>query len=197
MTKCSLALITKLALIAILLVKLATFVGSAHAEECIVSSSAPNFTGPIIAVMGATGTGKSSLIRDLQGRDGNGCLPKIGHGLESCKRRVYPDALCLNHSGTKNVTRYSVSLNEQSFTILDTPGFDDIALSDSSILQNLATELASIHQGKRHLAGLIYLHDISKVKMGRTSYKVGPWCIRKRAQIKSNILNRIYSSFRN
>jgi hypothetical protein len=42
-------------------------------------------SGPVIALMGGTGTGKSSFIRDLQGRDSEGCLPKIGHGLQSCK----------------------------------------------------------------------------------------------------------------
>ncbi|KAF2794115.1 hypothetical protein K505DRAFT_242837, partial [Melanomma pulvis-pyrius CBS 109.77] len=145
-----------LAVIILVLAKLFYFPASAHVAECISSSASFNPSGPIIAVMGATGTGKSSFIRDLQGRDSRGCLPKVGHGLQSC---------------TKNVTWYSASLTGQAFTILDTPGFDDIALSDSSILQDLATELASIYQGRRHLAGLIYLHDISKVKMGRTSYK--------------------------
>jgi hypothetical protein len=56
--------------------------------------------------------------------------------------------------------------------VLDTPGFDDIALSDSSILQDLATELAAIYNNQQHLAGLIYLHDITKKRMGRISFKV-------------------------
>jgi hypothetical protein len=75
-------------------------------------------------------------------------------------------------SGTKNVSWYTTTVHGTPFSVLDTPKFDDIALSDSTILQDLATELASIYDSQRHLAGLIYLHDISKVRMGRVSYKV-------------------------
>lgn len=84
--KYSMALITAIAILAIVLVKLITFVGTAHAKESDLSSSTAKLTGPIIAVMSVSGTGKSSLIRDLQGRDIKGCLPNIGHGLESCKQ---------------------------------------------------------------------------------------------------------------
>jgi hypothetical protein len=63
-------------------------------------------------------------------------------------------------------------MDGESFTVLDTPGFDDVALTDSEILQDLATELASIYKGQRKLVGLIYLHDISQVKMGSVKYKV-------------------------
>ncbi|KAH7139551.1 hypothetical protein B0J11DRAFT_610906 [Dendryphion nanum] len=125
-------------------------------SECITLPSRLEPSGPVIAVMGSTGTGKSSFIRDLLGRNSTGCLPEIGHGLQSC---------------TRNTTWYSATIDGQIFSILDTPGFDDIALSDSSILQELAMELASIYNDQKHLAGLIYLHDISKVKMGRVSKK--------------------------
>lgn len=87
-TKCVMALVTMLAILAIVLVQLSVCIEPAHAAECVPSFSFSASTGPIIAVMGATGTGKSSLIRDLQGRDNKGCLPKIGHGLQSCKH--YP-----------------------------------------------------------------------------------------------------------
>ena len=110
-----------------------------------------------MALMGGTGTGKSSFIRDLQGRDSQGCLPKIGHGLQSC---------------TKKVTWYSATLGGEAITVLDTPGFDDVALTDSEILQDLATELSSIYRGHRNLVGLICLHDISQKKMGRVKLKV-------------------------
>ncbi|KAF2730643.1 hypothetical protein EJ04DRAFT_500188 [Polyplosphaeria fusca] len=124
--------------------------------ECVPLQSEFAPTGPIIALMGGTGTGKSSFIRNLGGRDSKGCLPKIGHGLQSC---------------TKQVTWYSASFNDEKYTVLDTPGFDDVALTDSEILQDLATELANIYRGERHLAGLVYLHDISQVKMGKAKYK--------------------------
>jgi hypothetical protein len=84
-------------------------------------------------------------------------LPVIGHTLKSC---------------TKQTTRYSASIRDLNFYVLDTPGFDDTAISDSTILQDLGTELAWLHRSGGKLAGLVYLHDISRPRMGRVGEKV-------------------------
>lgn len=52
-------------------------------EPSSIAVSSP--TDPTIAVVGATGAGKSSFIEALGGRDANGNKPSVGHSLESCK----------------------------------------------------------------------------------------------------------------
>jgi hypothetical protein len=50
-----------------------------------VSLPSPCETDPIIAIVGATGAGKSTFIQGLGGQDALENLPGIGHRLESCE----------------------------------------------------------------------------------------------------------------
>ncbi|KAF3141980.1 hypothetical protein TWF569_007746 [Orbilia oligospora] len=111
---------------------------------------------PIIAIMGETGAGKSSFIKALGGRDDSGNFPLVGHTLNST---------------TKKVQWYSAVAGSKGFYILDTPGFDDSYMSDFDILEGLTKELATIYSNSRPLTGIIYVHDVSKEKMGGTSHK--------------------------
>ncbi|KAK6348272.1 hypothetical protein TWF718_006079 [Orbilia javanica] len=113
-------------------------------------------SSPIIAIMGETGAGKSSFIRALGGRDDRGAYPAVGHNLNST---------------TKKVEWYSAVAGSKGFYILDTPGFDDSYMSDFEILEGLTKELATIYSNSRPLTGIIYVHDVSKEKMGGTSHK--------------------------
>jgi ABC-type glutathione transport system ATPase component len=45
-----------------------------------------DLTGPVIAIVGTTGAGKSSLIDALGGLDENGTRPSVGRDLKSCKQ---------------------------------------------------------------------------------------------------------------
>jgi hypothetical protein len=56
--------------------------------------------------------------------------------------------------------------------LLDSPGFDDTTLSDSEILEAIATELTSIYQNNKSLNGLIFVYDISMFRLGGQSAKV-------------------------
>ena len=78
-----------------------------------------------------------------------------------------------NVSGTTNITWYSVNLFGEHIHIIDTPGFDDSSLSDSDILQMLVTELAAMYQNDKHLTGLLYIHDITEVRMKSSVTKAG------------------------
>ncbi|KAF3220951.1 hypothetical protein TWF106_006548 [Orbilia oligospora] len=111
---------------------------------------------PIVAIMGETGAGKSSFIKALGGRDDSGNFPLVGHTLNST---------------TKKVQWYSAVAGSKGFYILDTPGFDDSYMSDFDILEGLTKELAMIYSNSRPLTGIIYVHDVSKEKMGGTSHK--------------------------
>jgi ABC-type glutathione transport system ATPase component len=53
---------------------------SNHLIPVVTASS----TEPIIAIVGATGAGKSSLIKLLGGRNESGREPVVGHSLGSC-----------------------------------------------------------------------------------------------------------------
>ncbi|OJA13215.1 hypothetical protein AZE42_12184, partial [Rhizopogon vesiculosus] len=68
-----------------------------------------------IAVMGATGSGKSTFISKASGSS----LP-AGHGLESCTNEVQ--------------TSRPFVVSGRVVTLIDTPEFDDTTRSDTDIL---------------------------------------------------------------
>ncbi|KAL2818458.1 WD40-repeat-containing domain protein [Aspergillus cavernicola] len=99
-----------------------------------------------IAVMGATGSGKSSFISLLTDQK-----PPVGHSLESC---------------TEEVTVYeSYILKEHKLYLIDTPGFDDTNRSDAEVLRELAGWLTTTYSQNVRLTGIIYFHRISNVRM--------------------------------
>ena len=50
--------------------------------------------------------------------------------------------------------------------LVDSPGFDDGLVSDVRVLSRIATYVNTIFKLKKKLAGVLYLHDITKAKMG-------------------------------
>ena len=50
--------------------------------------------------------------------------------------------------------------------LIDTPGFDDGVLTDANVLQRIADYVNTTYRLKRKLAGVLYLHDITKTKVG-------------------------------
>ncbi|KIM94588.1 hypothetical protein OIDMADRAFT_79278, partial [Oidiodendron maius Zn] len=100
----------------------------------------------LIAVMGMTGTGKSSFIRQLTGSD----EVKVGHSLRSCTSKV--DIHVYNYR------------NKRKIFLLDTPGFDDTDRKDTEILKAIAYYLGAAYSVKVKLAGVIYLHRITDIR---------------------------------
>lgn len=103
-----------------------------------------------IAVMGATGSGKSTFINKASGST----LP-VGRGLESCTSEVR--------------TSRSFVVSGRVVTLIDTPGFDDTSRSDTDILTMIAAYLTKTYEHGARLAGVIYMHRISDFRMGGTS----------------------------
>lgn len=50
--------------------------------------------------------------------------------------------------------------------LIDSPGFDDGSANDAEVLSRIATYVNTIYKLKHPIAGVLYLHDITKAKMG-------------------------------
>ncbi|KAL8826199.1 MAG: hypothetical protein Q9191_003951 [Dirinaria sp. TL-2023a] len=103
----------------------------------------------VIAVMGPTGTGKSTLISKLAGREMN-----IGHNLSSC---------------TQECEEVPCKVGDKYVILVDTPGFNDTERSDTEILYSLAEWMKDSYDDDILLSGIIYLHSISDARMTNSS----------------------------
>ncbi|TFK23615.1 P-loop containing nucleoside triphosphate hydrolase protein [Coprinopsis marcescibilis] len=101
----------------------------------------------IIAVMGPTGSGKTTFINTASGSEF-----RIGRGLKSCTNIV------------QIATPFM--LDGRNVILIDTPGFDDTTKSDTEILRMISAFLATTYEGGKKLAGVIYVHRISDFRMG-------------------------------
>ncbi|RSL38835.1 hypothetical protein CEP54_016385 [Fusarium duplospermum] len=99
----------------------------------------------VIAVMGNTGSGKSSLIKLISGQE-----VEVGSGLEACTETV--TAIRMDYQGVK-------------LTLLDSPGFNDIYRSETEILNSISSFLSESYSHGFQLSGIIYLHPISNPRM--------------------------------
>ncbi|KZP32013.1 hypothetical protein FIBSPDRAFT_944598 [Athelia psychrophila] len=109
----------------------------------------------IIAVMGATGVGKSSFISMAIGGD----YETIGHGLES-------------HTQNVRAVRYRHPSDlSRTYVFLDTPGFDDTYLSDTDILITISNWLTVTYKRKMLLTGILFLHRISDNRMSGSALR--------------------------
>ncbi|ESK95349.1 hypothetical protein Moror_3874 [Moniliophthora roreri MCA 2997] len=114
------------------------------------STPSVNRREAVIAVMGATGSGKTTLINSASG----GSL-RVGRGLQSCTSTVQLSE--------------TFELHGRQVTLIDTPGFDDTTKSDADILKMIAAFLATMYEHKQTLAGVIYIHRISDFRVGGIS----------------------------
>ncbi|KAI5921236.1 P-loop containing nucleoside triphosphate hydrolase protein [Camillea tinctor] len=100
----------------------------------------------LIAVMGMTGSGKTTFISKVTGRKDLA----IGHSLTSC---------------TRDIQVIETKINGRTVRFVDTPGFSDTTLSDSEVLGLIAEYLATAYKNDIKLSGIIYLHPISDTRV--------------------------------
>jgi energy-coupling factor transporter ATP-binding protein EcfA2 len=105
----------------------------------------------VIAVMGPTGSGKSTFINVATGVDAG-----VGHELESC---------------TSEIGIIKMVFPGSNIVFVDTPGFDDTKRSDSDILKMISDWLEITFERKILLSGLLYFHRISDNRMAGTPLK--------------------------
>lgn len=105
-----------------------------------------------IALMGQTGTGKTSFIRDATRRKDL----KVGHYLESC---------------TQHVEVIETTIGDRTVKLIDTPGFDDSGRSDADILETISDYLRAAYTQKINLTGVIYVQRITDNRMQGSSLR--------------------------
>ena len=135
-----------------------------------------------ILVMGLTGAGKSTFIYDLTGNS------KIPIGKASDLHRgtlrirnaptLFPFLSGISISSltlktllvTEEVQDYVLLNVVQGITyevhLIDSPGFDDDIVGDVEVLESITAYVNLTYKLKERLAGVLYLHDITKAKMG-------------------------------
>ncbi len=131
--------------------------------------ASPTVSKVYIAVMGATGSGKSSLISSITGMEGI-----VGHNLEAglsplleCNNCI----LMLDNIGTSEVGAYEVTVDSTTLVLVDTPGFDDIETSDYQILHAIGAWLENSCEKGQLLSGLVYLHRINNTRMSGSAVR--------------------------
>ncbi|KAH0610156.1 uncharacterized protein H6S33_012702 [Morchella sextelata] len=98
-------------------------------------------------LLGKTGSGKSSFIKLLRGKDDTGNEPDVDGG---------------TNSTTVEVTPYNCHVNDRSVILIDTPGFDDDVRDNIDILLAITSNLLRLALEGSQLHGVIFLHDISE-----------------------------------
>ncbi|KAH7094263.1 P-loop containing nucleoside triphosphate hydrolase protein [Paraphoma chrysanthemicola] len=108
-------------------------------------------TDVVIAVMGVTGAGKSSFIKNITKREDI----QIGHGLTS---------------ETSEVTPYVFEGLGRRYVLVDTPGFNDTFESDQSITEKILGWLEASYRAGTKLSGILYLHSIANPRMSGSAF---------------------------
>ncbi|KAM7191241.1 hypothetical protein V8F20_009419 [Naviculisporaceae sp. PSN 640] len=106
----------------------------------------------VIAVMGVTGAGKSTLIKEITGNQ----EVQVGDGLEAC---------------TQHVETIRMQYKDLNLTFLDSPGFNDTYRTDTEVLDDISTFLSETYSKGFRLSGIMYLHPISNARMEGSSLR--------------------------
>ncbi|KAL0065532.1 hypothetical protein AAF712_007443 [Marasmius tenuissimus] len=109
----------------------------------------------VIAVMGATGSGKSSFVKLVTGDP----TVKVGESMESETSEVKDYRFFHEDSGREVI-------------LVDTPGFDDSrtdAINDTDVLKMISGFLVREYDAQRKLNGLIYIQRINEPRFSGQS----------------------------
>ncbi|KAJ2914648.1 hypothetical protein MD484_g5747, partial [Candolleomyces efflorescens] len=85
---------------------------------------------------------------------------EVNHGLHSCTQTVQHVTITL----PKDHKRWP----NRRLLLVESPGFDNSEHGEFEVLRQIAVWLASAYGDDAHIAGLVYLHDIGKTRVGGT-----------------------------
>ncbi|OAL50803.1 hypothetical protein IQ07DRAFT_478164, partial [Pyrenochaeta sp. DS3sAY3a] len=109
----------------------------------------------VVAVMGLTGAGKSSFIKNITGREDI----TIGHnGFDSVAE-------------TSEIAAYNFQQSNRRYVLVDTPGFDDTFQSNDVITQKILQWLESSYRAGTKLNAIVYLHSISQPRLTGSAFE--------------------------
>ncbi|KAI4258488.1 MAG: hypothetical protein L6R42_005069 [Xanthoria sp. 1 TBL-2021] len=123
-----------------------------------------------ILVMGLTGAGKSTFISVVTGDD---TIPIGAEGDMDSGKLFRADLTALTKAFsavTYTVTDYILDIRQGGVIyrvhLIDSPGFDDGTVEDVKVLTRIANFINFQYKFGSTLAGVLYLHDIMKGRMG-------------------------------
>ncbi|KAF3912136.1 hypothetical protein ABW21_db0205421 [Orbilia brochopaga] len=123
---------------------------SPHSEGSSEEKARHQVTPIMVAVVGATGVGKSTFIRHATGNE----EVKIGNSLKSATET----AKLFQVPGT-------------NIMLMDTPGYDDGFKRDADVLEDIASCLAAAYRQGWKLCGVLYLHPITEPRVKRSTLR--------------------------
>ena len=121
-----------------------------------------------LLVMRLTGAGKSTFIKTVTGDD----TIKVGEDDDMFGGKSSLKASCsgLIAAVTQWPQDHVLFLRHQDVNfeihLIDSPGFDDSFANDHEVLERIATFVNTIYKLKCTISGVLYLHDITKCRLG-------------------------------
>ncbi|KAF9075409.1 P-loop containing nucleoside triphosphate hydrolase protein [Rhodocollybia butyracea] len=122
----------------------------AAVSQQMMMSSMRRENAALIAVMGSTGSGKTTFINKACDAG-----MEVGNNLESCTQTVQ--------------VSHAFKLGNRTVHLIDTPGFDDTNRSNAEILKEIALYLSESYRSDIRICGVIYFHRITDNRVSGTS----------------------------
>ncbi|KAJ2920032.1 hypothetical protein MD484_g488, partial [Candolleomyces efflorescens] len=110
----------------------------------------------LIPVMGPTGVGKSTFINNVFESLGLSQPAHSSDGYESCTTVMADYRIKLT---SEVASRFGLA-DGRHLVLVDTPGFDNISVSDTEILRRLAVWLASAYNADMKVGGVVFMYPI-------------------------------------
>jgi GTPase SAR1 family protein len=122
-----------------------------------VSSESPGRGSIAILFLGKSGSGKSSLVAALSSQKVD-----VEHSLSSGTERLQ----------TFNLSRrHGTAIGYDDVVLVDTPSFDNSAMGDDAVLEEIRSGLQKLHEKNIPVASIVYTHRVTDTRMNGSARK--------------------------